>query len=266
MISVDFETRSTVDLRRSGVYRYAADPTTDVICLCWAWGDADPQVWVPGDPVPHILAWHVKAGTVFRAHNASFERIIWRDILGPRYGFPVPRLEQWRCTAAEAAAMALPRGLGECARVLGLAEQKDDGGHRLMLQMSKPRRIEEDGEIVWWDDEDRMSRLIEYCRQDVRTERAVAQRVRPLSDHEQRVYQLDQQINDRGVMLDIPLIEAAQAVVAKGTEEANALVNKLTDGAVTKVTKVADLTRWVQEQGVEIDNVQKATLREVLGC
>lgn len=277
--SIDFETRSTIDLRRSGVYPYAEHPTTDVVCMCWAIGDEEPHVWTPrrhwgtlgitpertGEALRRLVE-HIKAGGELRAHNAQFERIMWRDVLGPRYGFPVPDFEQWHCTAAEAAAQALPRHLAEVSRVLNVPTPKDDEGHRLMLQMCKPRSVDEDGTIHWWDDEDpeKLRRLVEYCRQDVRAERAVAKRLRRLSDAERQVYLHDQRINDRGVRIDVDLVEASRKVVKRGLRDANNDIKRLTDGAVSAVTKVADLTKWLQDQGLDIDNVRKSTLRDLL--
>lgn len=274
VLSVDFETRSTVDLNKAGVYRYAEDPTTDILCMAFAFDDEEPFVWTPahetsleGYPVGEEYARlfdHIFNGGELRAHNAQFERIMWRDVLGPRYGFPVPKMEQWYCTAAEAAAMALPRSLAGAASALNLAVQKDDEGRRLMLQMCKPRKIEDDGTIIWWEDDARLQRLYEYCKQDVRTERAIAKRLRRLSPAERAVYLLDQRINDRGVRLDLPLIRAAQVVVEQGLADANRELRAVTGGAVSGVTKVADLTRWLQEQGVELDNLRKETIRDLL--
>ena len=284
-LSIDFETRSTVDLTKSGVYRYTEDPTTDIVCMAFAFGDEDVEVWTPPsgqceawcetakvpdaecdcfNEIPWRIVEWIEAGQPLRAHNAQFERILWRDVLGPRYGFPVPTLEQWHCTAAEAAAMALPRHLALAAKALSLPMQKDEGGHRLMLQMCKPRKVEKDGTIIWWDDADRMGRLIEYCKQDVRTERAVAARVRRLDKRERAIYLLDQKINDRGIRLDVPLIEAAQSVVESALVDANREIAKVTKGAVSGVTKVADLTQWLQQQGVEVEDVRKSTIRDLL--
>ena len=151
-LHLDVETRSAVNLKRVGPWVYAQHPSTDLWCACWAIGDGAIQTWRPGDPPPTELVEHVAAGHPLVAHNAmSFERVIWRHVLATRYGWPEPALEQWHCTGALAAAMALPRSLDEAARALGLPAQKDIAGHRLMLQMARPRLIEPDGSIVWWD-------------------------------------------------------------------------------------------------------------------
>lgn len=261
ILNIDLETRATVDLRRSGVYPYAEHPNTAVICAAWALGDEEPNIWCPGDPIPERLREHVEGGGECHAHSAQFERVIIRDLMGPRYGFPVPDDSQWHCTAAEAAAMSLPRSLGQLSRVLKVEHEKDDEGHRLMLRMCKPRSIDPDGAIHWWDEEDpeKLAQLIEYCRQDVRAERACAKKLRRLGRMERQVYLLDQRINDRGVRLDVPLIEAAQGVVDHEIEKANAELAEVTDGQVTAVTQVAQLTEFTG-----LPNVRKATVRDAL--
>jgi DNA polymerase family A len=264
MLHADFETRSRVELRSAGVYRYAEDASTDVWCMAFAFDEEDVQLWVPGQEVPTRIAEHVASGRPITAHNAQFERIIWKYILSPRYSFPEPALAQWHCTAAEAAAMSLPRSLDQCAKVLNVEHTKDDKGYRLMLQMSKPRKPTKKDPREWWDDEERRLRLYEYCRQDVRVERAIGKRIRKLSSTEREVYLLDQRINDRGVMLDRPLIVAARALADRAGQEANESIAELTEGAVGAVTRVGDLTSWLTQRGVALENVQKSTLRDLL--
>jgi DNA polymerase bacteriophage-type len=268
ILSVDFETRSRVDLRKTGVYPYAAHESTDVWCMAFAFDDEPVELWAPsefvGATAVQRLFDHIRSGGELRAWNAQFERVIWERLLGPRYGFPVPNMEQWHDTAAEAAAMALPRGLEDAANALGLSVQKDAAGHRLMLQMCKSRKPTKADPREWWDDEDKLERLYEYCRQDVRVERAVAKKLRRLSAVERAVYLLDQRVNDRGVRLDLELIDAAQQLVVIAAQRADADIRELTDGAVQSVRKVADLTGWLQARGVELDDVRKNTLRDLL--
>lgn len=263
-LHLDWETRSTVDLRETGVYPYAADPNTDIWLGAWAIDEEKPELWMPGMPVPAKIIEHVNAGGEIVAHNAQFERIIWREIAGPRYGWPDARMEQFHCTAAEAAAMSLPRSLGQLAQVLGLAQQKDDEGARLMLRMTRPRKVAEDGTITWWDVPERVERLGQYCVQDVEVERAVMKCLRRLTPREREVYLLDQRINDRGIQIDRPLIVAAQGIVDRAVGEANNAIRNITDGSVQKVTNNGSLRTWLAEQGVDTLSVGKARVAELL--
>lgn len=265
IVNVDFETRSTVDLRKTGVYPYAAHSTTDLWCLAYVFDNEDAVgLWHPGLPFPERLAAHVHAGGELRAWNAQFERVIWREIGGPRYGFPTVALEQWVCTAAQAAAMALPRSLDAAASVLRLAMQKDAEGHRLMLQMCKPRRIDADGQPVWWDIPEKRERLYAYCQQDVRTERAVMQVLHPLSASERAIFHLDQTINDRGIMIDRPLVQAMQGLMEEGLERANADIKRLTSGSVDAVTKVGQIKDWLLLHGIVAPSLDKDHTKELL--
>ena len=101
VVFCDFETRSAVDLRKTGVYKYAADPSTDIWCLAYKapWSD-DVLVWQPGDAVDtHLEDW-IMAGGLLSAWNANFERVIWNEIMVGRYQWPATKIKQWRCTMA----------------------------------------------------------------------------------------------------------------------------------------------------------------------
>ena len=259
-LSLDFETRSPVDLKKRGVYVYAESPETEVLCMAYAFEGEEPQIWVPGqEEFPVDVIEQIEQGGPLRAWNVQFERIVWRDILVPQFGAPLPELEQWYCTAAEARAMALPRSLGACARALNMDVLKDDPGYRLMLKMCAPQK---DG--TYFETPDALERLYEYCKTDVAAEQSVATRLRRLSDHERRVFLMDQRANDRGIRVDLELVDAAKDVAALATDAVNADLSEITGGVVTKVTQVQRLLHWVQERGLEVDSLQKHILRDTL--
>lgn len=262
-LRLDFETRSTVDLPKANVYVYAAHKTTDVWCAAYAVDNGPVELWTPGQPVPQAILDAVENNHDLAAWNAAFERIIWRDILTPRYGWPAPRLEQWRCTMAAALALSLPGKLDSAAPALGLSEVKDAAGHRLMLQMSKPRKIV-DGEPIWWDDPVKKERLFAYCRQDVMVEQEIAKRILPLSAPEQAIYILDAKINDRGVRVDAALCQAAAKVVSQATTHLNTEMRRVTDDEVRAVTNTTELTTYIRKHGLDADSVAKDELVEIL--
>ncbi len=273
-ISCDFETRSAVDLRRTGVYPYAEDPTTGVWCFAFEpEPGAEPLVWTPEcnlhewEPYQTLRELAQDPAVTFRAWNAQFERVIWREIMVRRYGFPDIPLERWVCTAAEARAMGLPGKLDDSAKVLNVVQQKDMQGHRLMLQMSKPRQAHDcAGGLVltWWDQPEKVERLIAYCQQDVRTERAIAARLQRLSDYERQVWLMDQRANDRGILVDVPLARAAREIADRVQADANVRMAARTDGAVGAVTQVGQLKTWLGENGRQVDSLSKKALAELL--
>lgn len=271
-VSLDFETRSAANLPKTGAYRYAEDPSTDVWCAAFFvtdcdWGEMqEPDLWLPEHANLTLLNDLADDQSVtFRAWNAAFERAIWRAIMVRRYGLPDIATERWVCTAAEARAMNLPGKLEGSAKVLGVEEQKDMAGHRLMMQMAKPRKIMADGRIIWWDDEDRRQRLYAYCKQDVRTELAVKDRVQRLQPAERRVFIMDMRANDRGIMLDRELAQKARDIATQVTSKANDDLDTVTGGFVSKVSNVGRLKKWMSEAfGVDVESLNKKQVRELL--
>lgn len=261
IVNIDFETRSTVDLRKTGVYPYATHPTTGVWCMAYSVEGEEPRLWFPGDDCPEVFLW---PGVVLRAWNANFERQIWNAIMVKRYGFPAFPLDRWYCTMAEALAMGLPGSLEKAAEALTVAEQKDKSGANLMLRMAKPRSVQPDGTVIWWDDPTRIKRLASYCQQDVRTEVAIFRRVQRLSRAERDVWLLDQTINDRGVGIDAALVAALRDIDNAAQADANRRMRELTGGAVTALTQAGALKEWLEAHGVWMEGVAKDDVREAL--
>lgn len=262
-LGIDFETRATVDLKKTGVYPYAAHKDTDVWLMGWAFGDEEPELWYPGQPIPARIVEHIKAGGTIRAWNAQFERVIWNAIMVPRYGAPDVAYEQWVDTAAEAAAMSLPRDLERAAKVTRVGQQKDSGGYKLMLKMTRPtnkKAIEhENAEPTWNDNKEDLHNLGAYCKQDVRTERAMVKVVRRLTPREREIYLMDQRVNDRGVAIDRPLILAAQEIVEQATTAADDKIYQITKGEVESVSQAGRIREWL-----EVESIAKPALKAML--
>jgi len=296
-LHIDFETRSTVDLKAAGLDNYARHPDTDVWCMAYAFGDDEPSIWTPADDkvdpkteagiavirrrndiLGHVVhgagEWQ---GGIVVAHNAAFELAIWNQIMVPRYGWPPLKPEQVRCTMAMAYAMALPGALDNAAAAVGINHRKDAAGYRLMMQMCRPREIIEvkaesfvhgkqpdERVIIWWDEPAKLQQLYEYCRQDVRVERELEKRLMPLSDDEQALWVLDYKINQRGIYIDRPAAEKAIAIVQLETERLNGEMRRITDNFVGFCTETARLLAWVRKQGVEMPGVAKADVLDAL--
>ena len=222
------------------------------------------RLWVPGEPCPPDVAEHICSGGTVTAHNAAFERVIWHHIFTPRHGWPEPALEQWRCTMAQALALSLPGGLDNLAGALGVAGKKDAAGYRKMMQMSKPRNILDDGTVIWWDDAERLAGLYAYCAQDVVVEREVGKRLLELRPFEQRLWQLDQRINDRGVHVDSDLCAASNGIAGAMQSRLDKAMRTATDGAVTGCMNANQLRDWLILRGVETDSVDKESVAALL--
>ncbi|MDV2964563.1 DNA polymerase [Nitratireductor aquimarinus] len=252
---LDIETRSTVNLRARpapGAYRYFECPHADVLCAAWAIND-EPVQGIGRDMkcLPLVREAILDGVKVSGWNVGQFEKIAFKKVLGPRYGWPVPKDDQWDDTMAQAAAMALPLALGMCAEVLGLDEQKDKEGTRLINKFSKPRRArkgEVPGTILWNEPEahrEDFDRFIEYCRTDVEVERAIKNKLVPLSETERRVWLLDMAINERGLYLDRQLVDALESIAEQTRAQLDREMAEVTRWEITACSQASALTNWI---------------------
>lgn len=265
VLHIDFETRGTVDLREVGLHNYARHPDTDVWCMAWAIGEMEPEIWRKGEPLPTPVWRHVEAGLPVYAHNAPFELTIWNNVEAQTFDWPELKPEQTHCTMAMAYAMGLPGNLEDAALAMGLRVLKDAEGRSLMLRMCRPRS--KPGQpLTWWDEEDKLARLYEYCRQDVRVERELHKRLMPLSDKERQVWLLDYQINQRGVMIDVPTAKAAITLADTMKVKYDEQMADATGGAATSCTALAPIKEWLNQQGCHkaLTGLAKADVTELL--
>jgi DNA polymerase len=228
---LDFETRSKCDLSSKGVYNYAQDGTTDVLCMSYAFDDDDVVTWTPDQPFPDAVRHH--KGPIY-AHNAAFERLIFWYVLQVNFD-----LTQFYCTAAQARANCLPGSLEDVGRAISSVMRKDHRGGQLIRLLSIPRA---DGSFN--NSPELMAEMIRYCEQDVRAMRAISKAMRPLSDEELADYHTNERINDRGVLLDLPLAQAAIRYASVELEEIETLVADLTAGAIKSV-RSPKMRQWV---------------------
>jgi DNA polymerase len=231
---VDFETRSKCDLFSRGVYNYAQDGTTDVLCMSYAFDDEPVTTWRPTDPFPQSVRAHT--GQI-RAHNAAFERLIFWYVLQCDF-----QLEQFYCTAAQARANCLPGSLEDVGRAISSNMRKDHRGGQLIRALSIPRA---DGSFN--DSPELMAEMIAYCEQDVRSMREISKAMRQLTDEELLDYHVNERINDRGVLLDLPLAQAAIKYAATELEEIETLVQDITNGDISSV-RSPRMKAWVMER------------------
>lgn len=254
-IGVDLETCSATDLPRAGAWRYSLCPSTRVWVLSWCYAlDGIPSVvhrWHPWMEPPADLCAFVRAGGRLLAHNATFERALWANVLVPRFGFPPMALDQWTDTQPLAAAIGLPVTLEGMCAALRTAAQKDTGGADVMRKLATVKVV--DGEYVYPSPPpEELERLYAYCDVDVLSMMQARQMLPALSVFEHRVWSLDQRINTRGVCLD----ERFAAKLRKlGDERTARLANSVRDDAFFEIhnaTSAPMLKNWLRLRGVEI--------------
>jgi len=244
MLWIDFETRSRCDLTTRGVYNYAQDATTEVLCMSYAFDDEPVQTWTPDQPFPERVRQY--EGQI-RAHNAAFERLIFWYVLQQDY-----KLEQFFCTAAQARANCAPGSLEDVGRFASASMKKDHRGAQLIRLLCIPQ-----ADASFRQDSDLMAELIAYCEQDVRAMRAVSNAMRDLSDEELADYHVNERINDRGVLVDVDLCRAAIKYAADELVEIEAIVAEVTQGEITSV-RSPRMREWVwQRVGEEARKLMK---------
>lgn len=281
-IHLDFETRSRIDLKSCGMHVYAGDQTTQVLCACYSidgvmytaipkWANdilmgnsLFPESEFVNDienfkiGFDHLLG-ELKKDVILIAHNVAFERAILENVLGYRHP-----LGKSQCTAAMAATCSLPRNLEGVGRALNLSVTKDTKGYRVMMKMCKPRKPTKNNSSEWHESPEDFKSLIEYCIRDVETEIEIYGNLPKLKDQEQKVFETDLLINDRGVRVDLAGVHHLIAAV-KATER-NKLqrVYELTSGIVNSPKQASASLDWLLSNGCQLPNLQKQTVIDAL--
>lgn len=260
MITFDFETKSYADLQKVGAWSYSEDATTDVICACWGIDDQPIQTWWPGkhryNTMPLDLWDALVNGDHIEAHNVSFEYAIWKNVMGPKYGWAMPHEDAWRDLMAVACYYALPPKLDKLAMVLGY-EGKDPDGARLISKYSK-LHLKTAKPVIPQED---FERFVAYCYKDVQIEQSISDYLGDLPERELPVFLLDQTVNRRGLYLDANGIEAAARIVDQRAEELASEFRKIVGYNPTQRDKVL---AWFNSHGLALENLQADTLEEVL--
>lgn len=260
--TMDFETRSTTDLKKSGVHRYTEDINTFPWVLSYRLNKSGPMKrWRPGDPDPVDLLDLVRRRIrrSLKAHNAAFERMIWNNVICRRIcpHWPTISIEQQDCTLSRAAAIDHPQGLDMLAVVVGAKHKKNLAGAAQMKKMMRPRRYNADGTITWWDSAEDRAILEDYCDDDVLAEEDVDTMIPPLTDSEFEVWCLDQKINERGVHFDTVAVRRCAELVELCKKQADATMRHVTGRAVPKCSSVKDLMAFLNARGIECNTLQK---------
>lgn len=279
---IDFETRSTVDLTVTGVWPYAAHPSTEIMCLSVAVNAARPLLWIPDKFYRLVSGLKLEYETITEsrllnilsqaekviAFNAQFEYIIWNNLAVPRRNWPVLLLEKLYDVQAQCAYHALPLNLDMAGRALGLSLVKDSTGHKVMLKLCKPRKPKkgEDLDKIYWHEKPTdLVTLFNYCGKDAEAERAIYHTLPQLPEYERRIWLMDQRINARGVPVDIVAVKALVSVVQQHEQAMLADFNEAVGGTVSGPRSYVALKEWVNETaGLNLESVGKNEVAALL--
>jgi DNA polymerase bacteriophage-type len=258
---LDLETASTVDLPKCGTHRYGEEARA--LLAAWSINDGPVQLWdvTDGSPMPRELESCLLDPKIIKhAWNAQFERTIIKAV----WGIECPP-ESWRCVMVQAMANGLPGALGQCAHVLGLAEQKDPIGKKLIKMFSLPQKPTKKQPKVWLNHTDRPAEWDQfkaYCIKDVEVERAIHHTLRDLPRKEWELWALDQRANDTGLCVDRRLVECAIRIDDQQTAKLLAEAEQIT--GLDNPNSVAQLKAWLlAEHGEEVESLNKASVADL---
>lgn len=264
-LAIDIETYSDVDLISCGVYKYSSSPHFEILLIAYSVDDEETvciDVANGEEPPKEFMEMLLDDTVTKTAFNANFERICFSNYY--QHSF---RPEAWRCTAVQAAMLALPLSLEGVGAVLGLDKQKMTEGKELIKYFCSPckatksnggrtRNLPKDAPEKW-------RQFKTYCIRDVDVEKQIRQRLAkfPIPKREQEIYCLDQRINDRGIMVDRNLVNHAVACDLLYKETATVRAYELT--GLENPNSVSQLKFWLKEKGLEVDSLAKDTVKDL---
>lgn len=265
-ISIDIETFSTVDLVKSGVYKYAESESFEILLFAYSVDDGDVKVidFTAGEHLPSEIYKALYDDSVEKwAFNAQFERVCIS-----RYFHRHIKPNSWRCSMVWSATLGLPLSLRGVGAVLGLDKQKMEEGKELIRYFCVPckptktngnrtRNFPHHAPEKW-------SLFKQYNKRDVEVEMAIQDRLKkfPVSQTEWDNYLLDQAINDRGILLDLSLVESAIDCDTRFKTTHLAEAQDLT--GLANPNSVQQLTSWLQENGVVTESLNKASVKDLI--
>lgn len=269
-LSIDIETYSDVPLQKTGVYRYCESPNFEILLFAYSVDNAPVEVidLACGEKIPEEVLAALEDETIIKwAFNASFERICLSRFLGyPTGEYLDP--ESWRCSMIWSATMGLPLSLEGVGAVLGLENQKLTEGKDLIKYFCQPcAPTKTNGQRTRnrpFHAPDKWAAFKRYNVRDVETEMGIQQKLRkfPVPDSVWEEYHIDQEINDRGVRLDMELVHQAIEMDTRSREELTEAMKHLT--ALENPNSVQQMKQWLSDKGLETESLDKKAVAELL--
>ena len=266
ILAADIECFSDVDLVKCGVYAYADSPAFEILLFAYSFDGGETQIidLAQGEKLPAEVEEAIFDVSVTKtAYNANFER----TCLSKYFGRYIPP-ESWHCSAVQAAMLALPRSLEDVGRVLGLDEQKMKEGKELIRYFCIPcKPTKANGgrtRNLPCHAPEKWELFKTYCKRDVDVEKSIRRKLHnfPIPESEMELYRLDQRINDRGVLVDMGLVEQAIACERLHKEIVTKRAYELT--GLENPNSVAQLKGWLGGKGMEAESLSKKAVAEMI--
>lgn len=266
-LSIDIETKSSVDIGKAGAYKYAQSPDFRILLFAYSLDDSPVRVidLAGGEKIPEIIRLALMDPAVTKhAYNAAFE---WYCL--NRAGFQTP-LEQWKCTMAHGLYCGYTAGLDATGKAIGLPQEKQKlaTGKALIKYFCTPcKPTKANGGRTWNLPEhapEKWELFKEYCGQDVVTEKAILRRLEmfPMPEEEEKLWQMDVRMNAYGVRVDTGLIGGALSIHERSTEDLSRKAASIT--GLSNPNSTAQLLGWLRGQGTELPDLRKETVAETL--
>lgn len=266
-LSIDIETKSSVDITKAGAYRYAQSEDFEILLFACKYDEEDVQLvdLTAGESIPEwILTALMNPNVIKHAYNAAFE---WYCLNTAGYRTP---LEQWNCTMIHGLYCGYTAGLDATGKAIGLPQdkQKLSTGKALIRYFCTPCKPTKSNGGRSWNlpkhAPEKWELFREYCKQDVVTENEILKRLQafPVPEEEQRLWRMDILMNAYGVRVDTNLIAGALAIDSHSTECLTAEAFRIT--GLSNPNSATQLQQWLSGKGVDIPNLQKATVEEYL--
>mgnify|MGYP006068728563 CR=1 FL=1 len=263
-ISIDIETYSSVNLTKSGVYKYCEADDFEILLFAYSVDGGEVKVvdLAMGEKIPLPVLNALTDENVMKwAFNAQFERICLSKYIGKHM-----TAKAWRCTMVWAATLGLPLSLEGVGAVLGLEKQKLTEGKELIRYFCTPGKLRDGTTIrhLPQDAPERWEQFKKYNIRDVEVEMSIQQRLSkfPVPETEWQNYILDQEINDRGIMLDMELVESAIECDNEMRESNLKTAREIT--GLENPNSTVQLKEWLSEQGVKTETLSKDAIEELL--
>ena len=263
-ISIDIETYSSVNLTKSGVYKYCEADDFEILLFAYSVDGGEVKVvdLAMGEKIPLPVLNALTDENVLKwAFNAQFERICLSKYIGKHM-----TAKAWRCTMVWAATLGLPLSLEGVGAVLGLEKQKLTEGKELIRYFCTPGKLRDGTTIrhLPQDAPERWEQFKKYNIRDVEVEMSIQKRLSkfPVSETEWQNYILDQEINDRGIMLDMDLVESAIECDNEMRESNLQTAREIT--GLENPNSTVQLKEWLSEQGVKTETLSKDAIEELL--
>lgn len=267
-LSIDIETYSATNLAKAGVYRYSEDSDFEILLFGYSADGGPVQVvdLAAGEQLPDdVLSALTDPAVLKTAFNAQFERVCLSRYLGYPTGTYLDP-SSWHCTMVWAATLGLPLSLEGVGAVLGLEKQKLKEGKDLIRYFCTPAKTRDGDTFRHYptDAPEKWALFKAYNLRDVETEMAIQDRLAkfPVTESEWRNYVLDQQINDRGIRLDLALVQQAIACDEQFKQTHMEMAKAVT--GLDNPNSPAQLKAWLAEQGVEVESLSKASVLDLL--